>query len=164
MRSYLIGERQNSKTWRPPFWPGVSGEKYWRLMLKLRAFRDEQSQAKLRRLGIEVSECLSVNLLPPDPQTVPWDAEKAREVAGFWLPRFHRRLLYLAGGRVAAAFGVRRGPLRGSFGKSSMVGGSRIIIIPHPSGLNHFWNDRGDVVDLQNVLTETLARGETCRD
>ena len=153
----IVGERTNMRTWRPRLWPDVECEGYWRLMLRLGAFRDARSSAKLAAIGLAAAP--AVNLLPPDPQGAAWDAETAREVALAWLQRFagYDRV-YLAGGRVAAALGARGGPLAGRYGEEFAVGEARCVLVPHPSGLNHFWNDQAAV----DRLRLKLAGGRRC--
>lgn len=142
MRAILIGERMNRATYRPTCWPDVSGARYWRLQLRFGAFRDCASRLKLGSLGVEWTD--AANLLPPDPQGVCWDATRAREAAIAWLPRLRGYdLAWLAGARVLAAFGVdRRGRTMAELvGRFVDLGGVPAVPVPHPSGLNHWWND-----------------------
>jgi hypothetical protein len=154
MRLVVVGERMNLPTWRPRYWPDVHGDRHWRLMLRLGAFRDARSRAKLASLGL--AEYDSINLLPPDPQGTSWDAEKAEEVAVTWMEKFRAYdQCLLAGARVARAFHLGGGMGR-LMGKSTCACGVRVVVIPHPSGLNRFWNSRIKVDSLSERLTILL--------
>ena len=155
MREIVIGERANLPAQRRR---DQTAAKYLRLMLKLRAFNDTRSRQKLARIGVHVAEAESANLLLQSPQGVPWDAGRAREVAEDWLLRLRGCLAYLAGGRVARAFGVTERSLREVYGRSLRIGGVVAVVIPHPSGLNHFWNDAGDVSRLRRRLSKTIRQ------
>lgn len=160
MRLLVIGERMNRPTWRPGGWPDLRGDRYWKLMSRLGAFKGERSRAKLASIGLE--EYDAVNLLPPDPQGVRWDAAKANEVAISWLERVREydRCL-LAGRRVAAAFGARGG-MSELLGNRLSMFGIRATVIPHPSGLNRFWNNRYEVESLRESLSVTIG-GPACQ-
>lgn len=145
----LVGERMNVPTWRPRCWPDVSCRRYWDVMLRAGAFRDARSQAKLRSL--ELTWDRAVNLLPPDPQGVPWDAAKAREVAAAWLPRLAEYgLVLLAGRRVIDAFGVELlGTVSECCGSEVDLGGVAGLVLPHPSGLCRWWNGPANVAEFK---------------
>jgi len=154
MRLLLIGERMNGPTWRPDEWPSLRGDRYWRLMLRVSAFNAEKSKAKLALIGL--TEYDAVNLLPPDPQGVRWDSAKANEVAVSWLNHMREYdRCFLAGKRVAASLGVR-GNLPDLVGKKLSVFGVKVTVIPHPSGLNRFWNDSAAVEELRERLSIIL--------
>ena len=148
----LVGERMNQATWRPVCWPDVACGRYWRVMTRLGAFRDGRSGEKLRSMGLTWD--LAVNLLPPDPQSVPWNAEGAAAVARAWLPRLKGYdLVLLVGRRVVDAFGVE---LLGSFteccGSEVDLGRVTGFVVPHPSGLSRFWNDAWNVERFKERL------------
>lgn len=154
----VVGERMNQATWRPRDWPvAVSHPRYWKLMRRLGAFNDEKSKTKLASLGLTGYD--AVNLLPPDPQRSPWDAERAKEVMAAWLDhlRGYDRC-FLTGVKVSAAIGLR-GRQVGLLGRRSSVCGVRVVVIPHPSGLNRFWNDVAAVWQLRDKLS-TIFKGE----
>jgi hypothetical protein len=155
VRVIVVGERMNRTTWRPRGWPTVMRQdRYWELMLRLGAFRDGQSRVKLASLGL--GDCDAVNLLPPDPQGVPWEAERAEEVASVWLDHLREYDgCLLAGARVAAAVGLR-GRMTDLLGRRSSVFGVRVVVIPHPSGLNRFWNSSIAVESLKEKLSSIL--------
>lgn len=145
----LVGERMNQATWRPTCWPDVACRRYWDVMVRLGAFRDARSCAKLKSLGLRWD--VAVNLLPPDPQGVPWDAAMAREVAAAWLPRLSEfDLVMLAGRRVVDAFGVELlGTVSECCGSEVDLGGVAGLVLPHPSGLCRWWNDPENVAEFR---------------
>lgn len=164
MSMTLIAERFNQATWRPSYWPDVSGLRYWKLMTVLRAFRDDHCAAcraarlRLSLLGINLLGARSANLLPPDPQGVPWDSEMAKVVAEAWEPVLRDSgLVVLVGGRVARAFGVRVKRLSEVFGRLVEPAGLMATVIPHPSGLNRFWNEASNVSKLRRRLRRSLS-------
>lgn len=68
-------------------------------------------------------------------------AAAARKSAARMLPGLAGRpIVLLAGKRVAAAFGVRRL----EYFREFRLGASPAAIIPHPSGVNRWWNDAGN--------------------
>jgi hypothetical protein len=159
VRAVLIGERMNRRTYRPTRWPEVvQTERYWRLQLRFGLFRDGQGRQRLESLGLRWEDGL--NLLPPDPQGVPWDAVTAREVAAAWLPRLRGYdVTYLCGGRVLDAFGVDRCGLRLSqlYGRPLDIGGALATCLPHPSGLNRWWNDPRNPERLKRRLRRAAS-------
>lgn len=149
-RVVLVGERMNQATWRPKCWPDVWCRRYWDVMVRLGAFRDSRSRAKLESLGLRWD--LAVNFLPPDPQLVPWDAARAREVASAWLPRLQEEfsLVLLAGKRVVDAFGAELlGTMAECCGSTVDLGGVGGVMLPHPSGLSRWWNDPANVEEFR---------------
>lgn len=164
MKIIVVGERMNVPTLRPQCWPDVACDHYYRLMLRLGAFRDQTSYRKLRSVGLDLESpgLETVNLLPLDPQNIPWDARKAKEVAEAWLPRLRDGfdLAVLCGRRVADAFSVDvLGKLEDCVGTPVALDGMDAVLLPHPSRLNRWWNDRTNVGGLRTRLREIL----TCR-
>ena len=146
----------NAKTWRPHFWPDVGREEYWDLMLRMSAFRDPMSTSKFKKIGLETWS--AVNLLPPDPQGVPWDAKMATAVAKIWRERLTRyEFVVLVGQRVATAFGLS---IKTSFlmGQIFDLDGITATIVPHPSGLNRWWNDTSRVRELKKCLRSVMKK------
>jgi len=131
--------------------PGKSG-----LSAELPENQHGGSPGRLLRL-MNVKQVRWVNLLSVE--TLPWPRNEARESArevvkeysnwqGPWL---------LLGRRVCDAFELDRsvGWLEWSF--SAAVPG-RILPVPHPSGLNRWWNDPENVERARTVL-QAAARG-----
>lgn len=146
----------NAKTWRPYFWPDVDREEYWDLMLRMSAFRDPMSTSKFKKIGLETWS--AVNLLPPDPQGIPWDAKMATVVAKTWRERLaHYEFVVLVGQRAATAFGLS---IKTSFlmGQVFDLDGITATIVPHPSGLNRWWNDTSRVRELKKCLRSVMKK------
>jgi hypothetical protein len=66
-----------------------------------------------------------------------------------------RSFVLLAGHRVAAAFGVREGYLR-----EFVLQGVPAAVVPHPSGVNRWWNDPANVARASAFLRGVFARLE----
>lgn len=161
MRPLVVGERRNEsdgREWTPESWARVA--------LRRGAF-DDRDAAKLSRIGLDLSSCDRLNLCPPAPQSEPWDAAFAREVAALLARTLARRpVVYLAGGRVLVALGVCRegNPLAELYGQTvTTISGSSAIAIPHPSGLNRWWNDPRRSSRLRDLMTSTVLGGTVCR-
>jgi uracil-DNA glycosylase len=66
-----------------------------------------------------------------------FDAAAARKAATLLKPSFKRgQTVLLLGGRVAEAFGIHD-----AYFTWHVVNGARLYIVPHPSGVNRWWND-----------------------
>lgn len=63
-----------------------------------------------------------------------------------------RRQLVLVGKRVAGAFGVRAGYLEWQ----RPILGVRVVVFPHPSGVNRWWNDPSNVARARDFLRSFL--------
>lgn len=168
----VVGERANLP--RDRLLESLSDRRWLAASLRLGAFRDRTGRDKLRSIGVDLDAdgAESVNLVPPSPQGVPFDAARASAVARILATRLGGwRTVYLCGGRVARAFGVG-GRVTGLFGRTLTVGDGKAVVLPHPSGLNHWWNDALSVRRLRRCLSlrgdqpsETVDRsrsGPTC--
>lgn len=150
MRVLLIGERANSAL--DPTLDCLSVKGWAAKAQFMGAFSDRRSRTKLVSIGVDVSECASMNLLLPAPAGAEWDARRAADVAVLVASRLDRyALTLLAGLKVARAFGVD-GRLADLAGRRVEVGGGDALVIPHPSGLNHWWNDPKNVEELRRCL------------
>jgi len=142
-------------------YPDYSSDDYWRIMLRLQAFRDNRSRTKLRRIGIDLS-CIEVfstiNILPPAGSKVPWSPSDATTVMSSWRPRLKEfDVTVLCGRRAAEAFSRRLfGRMEDSCGRLKIIDGLRVMMIPHPSGLNLWWNDDLQVRELKERVEECL--------
>lgn len=126
--------------------------------LSLTALAGGHARAKLSDIGVP-SDVLSMNLLPPAPQGTEWDARLARSVAEVVALRDYDAVM-LVGRRVATAFGCPRWPMLHSARLMTPGGGSeglRAMLVPHPSGLNHFWNDEIEVEVARELVTEWIC-------
>lgn len=139
----LVAERFNLPERRRAYSP----ERWYKLSLRLGAFTHrsptaEQSRRRLEYLGLRWDA--SMNLLPPAPQDIPWDSLFALTVAAM-----HVRLdtrwttLILVGRKVQRAFG---------YSWPCTLVSENDILVPHPSGLNRFWNDPRAVEALRDVV------------
>lgn len=128
-RILLVAERFNQTRWRQTLHRPYTTD-WFRVQLRFGALR---GNPRLATAGVRWHDAM--NLLEPDPQSVPWDRRAARECAATAtekvIPRYDH--VWLVGRRVAIAFGLARLPFLGSHGKYHLL--------PHPSGLNHWWND-----------------------
>lgn len=149
----VVGERGNFPA--DSSLGALSDGRWLALSLRLGAFRSNPGRAKLRSVGVDLDApgVDSLNLVPPAPQGVPFDAAKAARVAGLLVRRLGRwNVIYLCGTRVAAAFGVR-GSMAGLVGQGTHSGGTRAVVLPHPSGLSRWWNDPANVRGLRRCLS-----------
>lgn len=139
----LVGERANTARARgdysdPARWADVC--------LRAGAFRDDQSQKRLRAIGAEWHG--SLNLLPPGRAAEsPWEPAYAKVVASVVEKAVPRGRLLLCGRRVQSAFGVAWSPPYG------YLVGRRYLCLPHPSGLSRFWNDASAVLECE-IMTQ----------
>lgn len=113
-----------------------------------RPFRGRSGTALARAVGATLDELLSmveaVNLLTEHPGRRPggkgvlFPAEEARRAARRLLPRLRGRLVLAAGRGAAQALGAPAG--MGWF-EEAAVGGCLVVLVPHPSGVNLWWNE-----------------------
>lgn len=145
IRAVVVGERANAPS-RPDL-DAMSPTEWAVKTMSIPAFADDRSREKLDRIGVDLSSCQSVNLLPPALQGVPWDRRAAKEVASLTdLRQFD--LAYLAGAKVCEAFGRPYSP-GDEVGRRGEV---RLVAVPHPSGLNRFWNFAASVAAMRRRL------------
>ena len=101
------------------------------------------------------------NILPPDSRPGTWDADFARRVVDNhlwpWIQKNlgHGDRLLLMGRRVEKAFSIEGGP----YAWGSLVGHCVVpmMLIPHPSGRSHFWNQPDEVGRVTDRVREFLA-------
>jgi len=145
MTPLIIGERANRSALQREMTP----HRWLRIARRVGAFRDlsfhqnVRTREKLIAVSID-PDWPSMNLCPPGHTDDPWPKKFAKEVAGL----IGEEILILLGRKVQAAFGVTS-PV--PFG---MLIDGRFLCMPHPSGLNHFWND-----GLEVLRTRVMARG-----
>lgn len=127
-RVALVGEAPSRSSGPDPFVGGRSGR-------------------RLRELGLDLDAVALYNLLPAWPGSAGkgsrFRVPDARGPALELLPALaaHARVV-VAGKRAAAALGFREPYLVWAEGPT----GGRWAVLPHPSGVNRWWND-GDNVD-----------------
>lgn len=121
-----------------------------RFLLRLGAFREGLGRRRLLSAGLRWDA--SMNLLMPD-ACGSWDPARAREVAASVEREVTEKfgLILLAGTKVTKAFGLKLALLEteGPF-----------LVIPHPSGRNHFWNS-GSVA--ATLVSSTFERVRAAR-
>ncbi len=97
-----------------------------------------------------------VNLLPSWPGRAAkgdlFPLAEGRAAARRLEPRLRGRVAVLLGGNVAAAFRHRGPPLTWRW-----AGGSPCLRLPHPSGVNRWWNDARNTRAARRLLRRLLA-------
>ncbi len=139
--------------------PLLVGQAPSRLTEGLGAFRGRSGKFLASLLGWTLDELLgrveAVNLLPRFPGKCgkgdAFDPVAARTIAGS--VRTGNRLVLLCGKKVASCFGVG-GPM--AFLERREVGNASFVLLPHPSGVNHWWNDRGNKEAAGGLLRSLL--------
>lgn len=146
----LVGERMNQAAPDHTYSPG----RWLRLSAKLGAFRDEKNRVKLQSVGVDVDDprMASLNLTPPAPQGAKWGVVMARDVAELIDLSVHHTV-YLCGSRVAKVFNIPY-----EVGSVNQIGKTRVVVLPHPSGLCRFWNSEIDVSELRKTIINLMER------
>lgn len=65
------------------------------------------------------------------------------------------RVVVLLGRKVAEAFGLKGLP----YLQWCRHRGGRVVVVPHPSGVNRWWNEAANVAAAREVLVTALALG-----
>lgn len=175
LRLLFVAERFNERrsthwesyVYRPASYEGQDAhrgyERWLRISAHVGAFLLGAGRERLKSVGLDVDDghSTSLNMLPPAPQEVPWDARKAREVAQYMTFEWPRRAEFdgwvLVGRRVGDAFGFKpasRYPI------GSYVPACATFIVAHPSGLSRWWNEPCNVEVCRSEVEEwfTLLR------
>lgn len=166
-----------------PDLPTMLPSQYLRRIRAVGAFLKCNSRAILSNdLGIDVDNedgrfeyVHSCNLMPPSPRCGEWDARLALKVAHSvkWQIDNDYDLVVLCGRRLQAAFGI---PSHVGFGYPYCLSESfeaarhgsteslnhlgqhcQWVVIPHPSGKNHFWNNQSKVKEIREVFSSVLG-------
>jgi len=128
---------------------------YGPLMKRIGAFRKGPAFTRLDRIGVTRESLLwTANLMPPAPQGVKWNKELAERLAEVGRNDFCRNmdLLFLCGKPVAEAFGANA---RHGVGDVVVITKrTKGVIIPHPSGLNRWWQDDAAVLELAETIRD----------
>lgn len=91
-----------------------------------------------------------------------WPASEARCAARALLPLLAGRSVVLVGARVHAAFGfadlppLSIAPRKCSLGLLGEPGRCRMLLLPHTSGRNRWWNDAGNAEAARAALRDLL--------
>ncbi len=150
-RVIVLGERENASESELEASPGH----WWRSSLARGAFLDRTSTKKLASAGVDLTRVRSANLLPPSPVVGEWDVAAARQS---WLTAAADQpgaTWMTCGGKAwTAATGKAGGRADEVF---ELPCGGRVIPLPHPSGLNRWWNDRANPTRLRRRLRGLLG-------
>lgn len=173
-RILLVAERFNLP--RNAVWDGyveLNVQHWVRIALRAGVFRKGFSASKLKLIGVRWTDAM--NLLPPAPQGERWDSRAARRVADEVVrlaaadrlhagPTAMRKAppshVFICGRRAAESFGQ---PYAGWPMLHSTevlwhpLVASKVMLIPHPSGLNRFWNDDVEIEVAREMVQEFLA-------
>lgn len=151
----VLGERANGEETERDA-TVESGTEWWRTSLARGAFLDPMSQRKLASVGVDLSRVRSANLVPPSPRVGEWSEEDRRRAADSWLAALQDQpgaTFVICGRRAWESTTGRRS---GEFGDETTSGGARLVLVPHPSGLSRWWNDRVNPVALRRRLRLAL--------
>lgn len=142
MSTILVAERFNQSRW-------LTAERYVNSDDEVSRWLDISARLGCFRRGNGIHRLKSVlpdgfkdwdaccNLMPPAPQSVPWDAKTADRVAlELWQRPYDKWILI--GRRVARAFHAHHLP----YLEPTTFEDRTIVVAPHPSGLNRWWNTR----------------------
>lgn len=146
-RTIVLGERANDDELTRP---ETDDRARWRAALASGAFRIETSARKLLSVGVDLSRTRSANLLPPS-RSREWDAEAAARIAREALTDQPWMDWIACGRRVWLAL---TGDSSADWGDSFDLSTGRAILVPHPSGLNRWWNDARAVERLRETILE----------
>lgn len=150
----LIGERQINGH-DVGHWPSIVHHRPYHGLTRDGAFRFGPGRRRMLECGARWHR--SANLLwcstPGD-----WDAKEAER----WATRLRsdpgfrdHKIAYLAGRRVAAAFGFQSMEMY----TWRDVGGQRFVLLPHPSGRNRIWNDPQTIESAREGIRQALEAG-----
>lgn len=118
-------------------------------------FSDGRCRRRLAALGLDLDAVALYNLLPdwpgPSSKGSAFHVPTVREVAAELLPALaaHARVV-IAGKRAAAALGFREPYLVWAEGPT----GGRWAVLPHPSGVNRWWNNPANVDAARRFLAK----------
>lgn len=147
----VVGERANGEsTGRHA---GLDAVARWRTSLAEGAFLDRTSVAKLASIGVDLGSVRSANLMSPSREVGAWSLADASET---WLAAVADQptARWLACGR--RVWETATGRRDGEFGETVESCGATITLIPHPSGLNRWWNEKRNASRLRGVLRDLL--------
>lgn len=137
----IIAERANRPEWRRtrPLTP----RQWCQISARLGAFNDQSFLLeKLESIGLS-RELPRMNLCPPGRTYDTWPRAFAAAVADEIMRWYPREVLCLLGRKVQQAFGVDPHVPYGTLVDDCL------LVLPHPSGLNRFWNDVVSVATLE---------------
>lgn len=85
-----------------------------------------------------------------------WSLPAARaRAADLVAARSSSDVIVLCGSKVASAFGVPYSPFTVFGADHATLGGPRLVVLPHPSGLNRAWHEPGAFDRARDVLRRT---------
>lgn len=165
MDVYVVGERLNEKTSEEEIDRWFDRPTDQILDPRNQAFPDDTpTRGNLAKLGLVHPEYQRINLLHPTKNTGEWDAAQAEENAHLLAKRIPRSAKFvLLGRRVQRAFGIitRHRSVAGirvrkPFGETKYAYGHVCLLLPHPSPINHMWNNSDEINVLAQKTREFL--------
>lgn len=148
----VVGERCNGR--RRTHWDAASVDVWAEFTWTVAAFFDGPSRSKLLSVGLDWHRVKCVNLLSPSPVVGEWDSERARAVAAA-MDFSEFDLVFVCGVKACSAMGFTD-KLSDCIGQVVHGSSRKIVPLPHPSGLNRFWNDGAAVTSLKNKIAKLL--------
>lgn len=144
-RLVIVGQAPGPNSGRRPF-DGLSGDRLARYM-GLEDRRELRERVDLRNV-------LKTYPGPAGDKGDAFPARVAEEAARRLSARLRGRSVLLAGRNVARAFGVRSEYLAWATHER----GFDVVVIPHPSGVNKWWNDSRNRARFLRFSRRTLAQ------
>ena len=138
----LVG--MNNPQGNLPLWPdppGCTGYRIWQMITEITGCNKRQYLRAIERVNIV--------------EGTNWCAATARANAMALQTRLEGRTTVLLGLAVPAALGRPRR----QWGSWQLGYGGRYVVIPHPSGLNRWYNDPHNRALAQRVLVEVFDEG-----
>lgn len=146
MSIVVIGERRNARPWRPA---DPKKEMDPRFLLKMGAFNRGTAWRFMHdKVGLRWNAAMNL-LMPTWAGGEDWRSNRAEEVARACAPYLEKEFdcIVLTGRRVAQAFGKSIDFLERD---------GKYFSLPHPSGLNRWWNDAKNLEKAQRVCAELV--------
>ncbi len=149
----VVGERMNRAPWRPAI---REHELSPRFLLKLGAFNLGSGRRVLAKsLGLRWDAAMNL-LMPAWNGTEEWDHRRAQQVAGACRSYLEAEFttIVLLGRRVTRAFGLEH--------LDFLQAEWPYAILPHPSGLNRWWNEEPKRLAAQRFAAQIVERSYRC--
>jgi len=156
--------------------PSKSGDRYWQFPLsgavgerlcRVAGIEPQESGTRYGRWYwslVEHFECRNLMERYPGPlgKGAAFPAGQALAALQELLPEIRGRVVVVLGARLGSMFGIYPGPGFYEWHKVMHLSGERVDLmvasIPHPSGLNHLYNDPATYERGRAVLQEAMRR------